>query len=87
MYSNPRQCLSTLTQNGIGYGPGIPDLASVDFDSTWTIPTGLPGNKLSGKKPKGDTFVVDVNWSGRISTNHVTILKGKAYYYLWICGS
>jgi hypothetical protein len=88
MYSSARQCLLNLeSQDGLGYGPAVPNLSTIDFDKTWTIPTGLPSNKLSGKKPKGDTFVVDVNWSGRLATNHVTILKGKAYYFLWICGS
>jgi hypothetical protein len=88
MYTNPRKCLMDLeAQYGSGYGPAVPNLSTVDFDKNWVIPTGLPLNKLSGKKPKGETFVVDVNWTSGISTNHVTILNGKAYYFLWVCGS
>ena len=88
MYTNPRKCLLDLqAQYGGSYGPAVPNLSTVDFDKNWKIPTGLPSNKLSGKKPKGETFVVDVTWTSGISTNHVTILNGKAYYFLWVCGS
>jgi len=88
MYSTAKQCLTDLeNQFGQGYGPAVPNLLTVDFDTEWRVPTGLPSNRLSGKKPKGETFVVDVNWNSGLATNHVTILNGKAYYFLWICGS
>ena len=69
------------------YGPAVPDLTTLDKDPSWAVPTGLPKNKLSGRVPRGDTFVLDVKWADGLSTNHVTILNGKAYYYLWVCGS
>ena len=88
MYSSARQCLLDSTSDGTRYGPATPNLSTIDFDKSWRVPTGLPKYRLIGKKPKGETFVVDVNWTiGGLSTNHVTILKGKAYYFLWICGS
>ena len=86
MYSSPGRCLVNLENNGVSYGPAVPDLSTLDFDPYWTVPTGLPLNRLSGRKPKGDTFVLDVNWNSGLSTNHVTILNGKAYYFLWVCG-
>lgn len=88
MYSNPGKCLVDLENAaGGGYGPGVPDLTTVDVDPVWVVPSGLPQNKLSNKRPKGDTYAVDVNWSTGLSTNHVTILNGKPYFYLWLCGS
>lgn len=88
MYSNSRQCLSNIANElGFLYGPGSPNLLTLDFDKSWRIPTGLPLNKLSGAKPQGDTFVLDVTWRNGVATNHVTIRKGKAYYFLWVCGA
>ena len=87
MYSNTRQCLLDIAARGTGWGSPLPDLSTIDYDKSWSLPTGIPMNKLSGKKPKGETFVLNVNWSGDIRTNHVTILNGKAYYFLFICGS
>ena len=88
MYSSAKACLISMeSQMGGTYGPAVPDLTTLDKDPSWAVPTGLPKNKLSGRVPRGDTFVLDVKWDNGLSTNHVTILNGKAYYYLWVCGS
>jgi len=74
---------------GAGYGTAVPNFSSLDYDPTWRVPTGIPGNKLSGKTPKGDIFVLEVNWpqTGGPSLNHVVFLNNKPYYFLWICNS
>jgi hypothetical protein len=88
MYTAGKECLLNMeNQSGSTYGPAVPNLLTIDTDKTWKVPSGLPSNRLSGKTPKGETFVLDVTWSNGIATNHVTVLNGKAYYFLWICGS
>jgi hypothetical protein len=82
MYLNPQECLKSWA----GAGAGVPDLSTLDYDPYWKLPTGVNQNKLSGKKPKGEIFVLDVNWPAGLQTNHVAILNGKAYYFLAICG-
>lgn len=81
MYANAKGCLDKLTN----YSSIMPDLSSVDKDSNWKLPKGVYQNKLSGKKPAGETFVFQVTSAGEQSFNHVTILKGKAYFFLWVC--
>jgi hypothetical protein len=88
MYSNPQKCLNDLvTRYGSLYGQALPRLSTVDYDKSWVLPTGLKENKLSGKTPKGDIFVLEVKWSfsDAPNVNHVVIFKGKPYYFLWVC--
>jgi hypothetical protein len=81
MYTNPKGCLDKLSR----YSDIMPDLSSVAKDANWKMPKGVYLNKLSGKKPAGETFVFQANDEGTQVFNHVTILKGKAYFFLWVC--
>jgi hypothetical protein len=82
------QCLALYEkQTGSSYGPTFADLSTLMPDPSWTIPTGLPQNNLSGRKPKGTTYVFAGTRSGDQAYMHVTILNGKAYFYFWVCGS
>jgi hypothetical protein len=81
MYSNAKGCLDKLTS----YGDVMPDLSTVGRDSSWKLPKGVYQNRLAGKKPAGETFVFQANAGGKQVFNHVTILKGKAYFFLWVC--
>jgi len=81
MYTNPKGCLDKLSR----YNDIMPDLSSVAKDANWKMPKGVYLNKLSGKKPAGETFVFQANNEGTQVFNHVAILKGKAYFFLWIC--
>jgi len=63
----------------------MPDLSSVSKDTGWRVPSDLYLNKLSKKKPVGDTFVFQIDWDGTKQFNHATVLKGKAYFFLSIC--
>lgn len=81
MYSNPKGCLDKLSS----YNDVMPDLSSVAKDTNWKLPKDVYLNKLSGKKPTGETFVFQVTSGGTQAFNHVTILKGKAYFFLWVC--
>jgi hypothetical protein len=81
MYANPKGCLDKLSR----YNDIMPDLSSVAKDANWKLPKGVYLNKLSGKKPAGETFVFQANDEGTQVFNHVTILKGKAYFFLWVC--
>jgi hypothetical protein len=81
MYANAATCLNKYSS----YSDIMPDLSSVSKEANWKLPSGVYLNKLSGKKPVGDTFVFQVTSNGAQAFNHATILKGKAYFYLWIC--
>jgi hypothetical protein len=81
MYSNPKACLDKLSS----YSDIMPDLSSVARSTNWKLPKGVYLNKLSGKKPAGETFVFQATSGGSQVFNHVTILKGKAYFFLWVC--
>ena len=81
MYTYAKGCLDKLS----GYSDIMPDLSSVGKDPNWKLPKGVYQNKLSGKKPAGESFVFQVTSNGEQAFNHVTILKGKPYFFLWVC--
>jgi hypothetical protein len=81
MYSNASACLNKYSS----YSDIMPDLSSIAKEPNWKLPSGIYLNKLSGKTPNGETFVFQVTSNGSQAFNHATILKGKAYFYLWIC--
>jgi hypothetical protein len=64
----------------------VPNLSTIDSDPSW-IPT--PGSgcvSIFSKPPKGDTYVVSVDFGdGHPADVHVTILNGKAYKYFDFC--
>jgi hypothetical protein len=84
MYSNATACISDYKTT---WPLLAPNLNTVAKDSGWKIPSGTKLNKLANKKPAGDTYILDVKSRGTTSLNHVTILKGKAYFFLWICNA
>jgi len=67
-----------------------PQLSKVDKDPTWMWSGALCHPQIK-KPPKGDTYVVTVDWSlvplGTNGTSdlHVTILNKKAYFYIDLC--
>jgi hypothetical protein len=83
MYSNGASCLNKYSS----YGDTMPNLSTVSKESSWKLPAGIYLNKLAGKKPSGETFVFEATSGGKKQFNHVTILKGKAYFFLWICNA
>lgn len=63
-----------------------PDLYSIRRDTEWSIPKDLSGNLLSGTKPKANVFILNVYYPTTQRLEHVAIVKGKAYYFKWVCG-
>jgi hypothetical protein len=82
MYANASSCLSNLKSPNAQLSPNLNTVAK---DSNWKIPKGTRLNKLANKKPAGETFILDVKKSGSTTLNHVTIYKGKAYFFFWVC--
>ena len=75
----------------IGFKETItPQLSTIDKDPTWMW-SGAMCHPQMNKPPKGDTYIVTVDWSlVPLGTNgtldlHVTILNGKAYFYIDLC--
>jgi hypothetical protein len=68
-----------------------PQLTTVMPDPSWVGPAANPAEHgsylFAGKKPRGFTYILDVNYScatggsNAIGQVHVTILKDKAYFY------
>ena len=67
-----------------------PQLSTVDKDPTWKWSGALCHPQMK-KPPKGDTYIVTIDWSlvplGTNGTSdvHVTILNKKAYFYFDLC--
>jgi|688.fasta_scaffold167881_2 hypothetical protein len=67
-----------------------PQLSTIDKDPTWMWSGALCHPQMK-KPPKGDTYIVTINWTmvplGTNGTSdvHVTILNKKAYFYFDIC--
>lgn len=71
----------------------VPDLNTIDKDPSWKWGAGNCHPAMKAP-PKGDTYIVSLNITSssdyEAATNgrsdvHVTIYKGKAYYYYTIC--
>jgi hypothetical protein len=81
------KCAATHSDKGFSVTPNLSNIAVV---KGWKIPQGI-GTHLGGTVPKGVTYLVHETESlpGYTSIKnaaHVTILKGKAYYYNEPCG-
>ena len=67
-----------------------PQLSTIDKDPTWKWSGALCHPQMN-KPPKGDTYIVTIDWSlvplGTTGTSdvHVTILNKKAYFYFDLC--
>lgn len=67
-----------------------PQLSTIEKDPTWMWSGALCHPQMK-KPPKGDTYIVTIDWSlvplGTNGTSdvHVTILNNKAYFYFDLC--
>jgi len=67
-----------------------PQLSTIDKDPSWMWNGALCHPQMN-KPPKGDTYIVTIDWSlvplGTNGTSdlHVTILNKKAYFYIDLC--
>jgi len=75
-----------------------PDLNTVSLDEDWVGPPSKDRDWLfSGMKPEGKTYIVTISYSSAFDATtvsetvnydgHVTILNGRAYFYMGICRS